>query len=186
MPIKFNLEKYLNSVYIETGYFRGESLKFAISTGFKKLHSIEINKVFYEQGLYEFENHENIFLHLGSSLDVLPSLLDNLNERATFYLDAHDLNYAGMNPSSYEKKHGCPIIDELEIIKSHKIKNHTLIIDDLRVFDGLDNKNKPYSWAEGTNISIQKIKEKVLEINSDYKFIEEDGVIENDVLVCYI
>jgi hypothetical protein len=186
MPIKFDLVKYINNIYVETGYFKGESVETAKNAGFKKIHSIEINKKFYEEGLNRHANSENVLLHLGSSIDVLPTLMKTITEKVTFYLDAHDLHYEGMNSLDYEKKHGCPIIDELEIIKNHEIKNHTIIIDDLRVFDGLDNNNKPYSWAENSNISIEKIKRKVLEINSNYKFIQEQGIIENDVLICYI
>ena len=183
MPVKFDLKKYKNKIYVETGLFMGESLKKALDSGFEILHSIDINKNYIEQSERNFrtEISENkIFLHLGSSTEVLPNLLSKIDEKVTFYLDAHDLDYPGIEKNKYEIIEECPIIRELETIKNHNIKNHTIMIDDLRMFEN------NYGWASGYEITIDVIKNKILEINSNYKFIFEEGIEQNDVLVAFI
>lgn len=186
MPIKFDLKKYLNEVYIETGFYKGESLNEALNCGFKKLHSIEINNVFYNEGLNVFKKIENVFLYNGTSRLVLPEILKQLDKRATFFLDAHDLDYQGIEKYKFKKIDECPVMEEIDIIKQHFIKNHTIIIDDIRIFDGTDNNGIRYSWAKDFNISSDIIKIKILEINNNYKFKLEKGVVENDVLIAYV
>jgi hypothetical protein len=97
-------------------------------------------------------------------------IVKKLDKRTTFWLDAHvDLGVMGV------KK--CPIYDELDMISNSDIKNHTILIDDLRCFgSGL--------WGEG--IELEKIKKMILKINENYNFSCEDGHIPNDVLVAYI
>jgi hypothetical protein len=51
MPIKFDLEKYKNDIYVETGFYMGESILKANQYNFKELHSIEINELFFNRGL---------------------------------------------------------------------------------------------------------------------------------------
>lgn len=189
MPINFDLKKYLNEVYLETGFYKGESLTNAINVGFKNIHSIEINEDFYNEGIQKFKKsglNSTVFLYNGTSRVLLKNILEKIDGKITFFLDAHDLDYKNTNKSLYSEVDNCPIIEEIDIIKNHHIKNHTIIIDDIRVFDGLDNNGIPYSWAKNTNISSQVIKNKILEINSDYKFIFEKGIIDNDVLVAYV
>ena len=43
MPINFNLKKYKNSVFLETGTYQGDGIKKALEAGFEKIYSIEIN-----------------------------------------------------------------------------------------------------------------------------------------------
>lgn len=75
-------------------------------------------------------------------------------------------------------KYECPILYELEIIKSSKINSHTIMIDDLRIF-----KNQTM-W--GKDIYIEDIEEKLKLINSSYKFLYEDGWEKNDILIAKI
>jgi hypothetical protein len=75
-------------------------------------------------------------------------------------------------------------MDELTAIKNHHIKNHTIMIDDVRLFaDGVD-KQIPYK--------IEDIKNFIVSINPEYKFTYEEGFtdkergIYNDILVAYV
>lgn len=189
MPIKFDLGKYVNNVYIETGFYLGESIFKANSFGFKELHSIEINEHFASNGLKKIKElglEKKIHVHIGTSRKILKDLISNIDSKITFYLDAHDLDYEGTKKFEFESVDNCPVIEELNIIKEHKIKEHTIIIDDIRIFDGTDNNNVPYSWAKETGINSQVIKQKILEINPNYKFKFDNGVINDDVLIAYI
>jgi hypothetical protein len=116
----------------------------------------------------------------------LKDLISKIDSKITFYLDAHDLGYEGTKSFQFDSIDNCPVLEELNTIKEHSIKEHTIIIDDIRIFDGTDNKNILYSWAKNTGINSAVIKQKILEINPNYKFKFENGIIQNDVLVTYI
>jgi L-rhamnose mutarotase len=64
-------------------------------------------------------------------------------------------------------------MEELKQIKDHSIKNHTILIDDRRLF----------GTADFLDISEDTIKAAILEINPNYQFSYENGFIENDILV---
>ena len=64
--------------------------------------------------------------------------------------------------------HNDPIFEELDIISTHNIKTHIILVDDIR---GMDK---------------NKLIEKILSINKNYDISYEDGYIENDILVAMI
>jgi hypothetical protein len=63
---------------------------------------------------------------------------------------------------------------ELEGIKKHPIKTHTLLIDDLRNWCK-DNQNIGFGPKELCNF--------IIKINDQYIFRYENGYCENDILV---
>jgi hypothetical protein len=66
---------------------------------------------------------------------------------------------------------------ELEIIKNHHIKEHTILIDDLR------------EWSRdfpAIGFNTEDIKAKILEINTNYIFSVADGHVAGDILVAEI
>jgi len=101
---------------------------------------------------------------LGSSVDLLPGIVESLDAPATFWLDAHPID---------DSMSFCPLYKELEIIKESAVENHVIMIDDVRMFG---------SWLD---VDEQKVKEKLLDINPDYKITYEDGHIPNDIMVAY-
>ena len=60
----------------------------------------------------------------------------------------------------------------MEIIKNHPIKNHTIIIDDLRCWVKPD-----YSFDVNDVLTFVK------SINPDYEIFYEDGHVPNDIMV---
>jgi hypothetical protein len=163
-------QKYPNPVFIETGSLVGDAIQHALDAGFKTVYSIELSKALYNICKERFKNNDNVHLILGDSSKELGRLLIMIKEPVTFWLDAHDSG-GGTARGEVES----PLIQELEIIKGHFIKNHTLIIDDLRCWN---------IQVQGFDTVIIKLK--CLEINPDYKFIFEDGFIPNDILVAKI
>ena len=108
---------------------------------------------------------------LGDSGNILYEVIKDIDSPITFWLDGH---FSG--GSTALGSEACPILKELDQIKKHPIKTHTILIDDLRVF-GTHSFNF---------ITIDQIKEKILEINPNYTFWYENGVIPNDVLVAQV
>jgi hypothetical protein len=176
MPIRFNLKNYLNEVFVETGTYHGKGCINAIESGFNTIHSIEIlpeNLEVAKSNLKTYEDRADINLYLGDSVNVLSKILSKIDKPSTFWLDGHG-GYAGAG--SGEKN--CPLYEELDLIKEHPIKTHTIMIDDIRIVN---------ADAWGTpGISLEGLKTRLLEINPDYKFTFEDGMVENDCLIAFI
>ena len=160
-------KKYLNPVFIETGSYEGHGIQHAINAGFYKIYSIEILPLYFNYCYDKFQKYNNVHLILGDSSVVLWDLLKNINDRITFWLDAH--------LSGLPSVDSCPLLNELEIIGKHYIKNHTILIDDLR------------DWNIPTyGFNTETLKERILLINKDYKFSFADGYIPDDILVAYV
>lgn len=165
------LRKHISPYFFETGTSNGEAVKLAIDLGFEKIFSVEIDEELYKQNIQKFDKEireSKVFLFLGDSIVVLKKLLDeHIDKKCTFWLDAH----VDSGPSGLKK---CPLYEELETISEHFIKDHTIMIDDLRCFGG-------GWWGEGIN--LENVKNKLFSINRNYSFNLEDGYVENDILV---
>jgi len=172
MPIINNIfEKYKNNdCFFETGTHVGDGVQKALNAGFKNVISIELSEMYYNLCKYKFNNNKFVHLYLGDTEDIMWDLISKIYDPITFWLDGHN---SGGNTAW--GKHESPLMQELEIIKKHNIKNHTIIIDDLRCWE------KPrYDFDKNDIISLVKI------INPCYEIVYEDGHIPNDILVAYI
>ena len=197
MPINFDLKKYINPVFIETGTYRGDGVKKALLSGFKQIYSIEIDYNRFMLCKRMFRNYKNVTIIYGDSSVELPKLLQNITERATFWIDAH---YCA--DGAYIGDKWCPMKEEFDAIKNHTINNHTILIDDWRC---MENTHIDYTWKKQVNhqncsktVVDNKLGKEVgflgkkncvqilTQINSNYKFSFENGVVKNDVLVCKI
>ena len=189
--IHFYLREYAknHSIYIETGLFHGTSLKQALFCDFDEVHSCDISKDYISAGEKEFKKEiedKKVFLHYGRSTDVLKKILSTLDQPAVFFLDAHDLDYPGVDNSLWKEEDACPVLSELEVIGSHHIKNHVIMVDDLRMFEidhySEDSKFWPYK-CEG-RVNLARIYGKIYEINDNYVLIREHGAKGlDDILV---
>lgn len=155
-------QKYPNPVFVETGSLYGDGIQQALDEGFETIYSIEILPEFYKGCVLRFIDNPDVHLLFGNSDILLKKVLDKINEPITFWLDAHKGNSSS------------PLLEELETIRRHSIKNHTILIDDLHA-----------CTVERFGFDIDTLKNKILEINSDYVFILEDGHMSN-VLVAKI
>ena len=172
MPIVNNLfQKYKNTEYFfESGTHVGQGVQKALDAGFTNIISVELAPHYYERCTYIFKDNPYVHLYMGDTEDLLEGLISPINEPITFWLDGHNSGY-----DTAWGKHESPLMQELEIIKKHPIKTHTLIIDDLRCWE------KPhYNFDKEDIISFVKT------INPDYEITYEDGHIKNDILVAYI
>lgn len=172
------LRKYAadRKTFIETGTAKGEGVQVALDFGqFDKIVSIEANADVYAQTCKRFTMHSNVLLAMGGSTDVLPYILKDIKEPVVFWLDAHwstgeDPLPAGVLP--------CPILAELRAIAEHPIKNHFIMIDDIRYFKT--------GIAQWQNITLGDIVDHILSINEDYWLTFEKGITEFDILVAEV
>ena len=158
--------KYKTDIFVETGSHLGYGIDRAIDLGYDEIHSIEIQERYYDACVEKFRNEDFVFLYFGNSVVQLPAILKNFKRKATFWLDAHMVG-----PGQQ-----CPVLDELRAIKQHKVKNHTILIDDMRDFG-----TEAHDY-----ISIGDLNRALLDINPAYEMTFESTGIKNNVLAATI
>ena len=139
-----------HNLFFETGTHKGDGVQNALNMGFEEVISIEILPKFYEECVERFKDkiEENkVHLFLGDSNERMEEMLELIKEPSLIFLDGHFNN-------------GDPLWKELEILKNHPIKTHTIIVDDM-----------PNYYGNG-----DKVKEKLLEINPNYTLVYEDSL----------
>lgn len=163
--------KYPNKYFIETGSLWGNGIQMALDLGFQKIYSIELAPQYFKHCCNRFAHCSNVQVLYGDSSIVLSQLLKSIDAPATFWLDGH---YS--NDDTAKGESNTPLLMELEHIRQHPIKTHTILIDDIRYL--------------GTStfdfISLEVIIKKLKEINPNYLISFEDGYCPNDVLVAQI
>ena len=145
----FKKYKDNHNILFETGTHRGDGVNNALKAGFDKVISVEILPELHKECINRFskEIKENkVYLFLGDSNEKMKEMLELINEPTFFFIDGHFNN-------------GKPLWKELEEIKNHSIKTHTIVVDDI-----------PNYFGNG-----EKVKEKILEINPNYVFTYEDS-----------
>lgn len=163
--------KYLNPTFIETGSFVGDSIAYALQVGYSEIHSIELAPHLYKKCCDRFKSYPQVHLYLGDSSVVLKDVLTKIKTRATFWLDGHySANGTAIGNTN------TPILQELALIATHDIKNHTILIDDVRLFGSFEH----------DFIELQEVIDAIQRINSNYHILFEPGIVPNDVLVAYI
>ena len=167
-----NFKKYLNNIFVETGSYLGDGIQKAINAGYKNIISIELSDKYHSICTNRFLSNPNVSIIKGDSFKVLPNIMENINEQVTFWLDGH--HSCGDTALG---EYWCPLMQELNVIKSHHIKTHTIMIDVMRCWE---LPNPVHGFYK------EDIFKKLLEINSEYKFIYEDGHVKNDILIAYI
>lgn len=176
---KETLKNNINYYFIETGTYKGETTRCAFDNGFQEVHTIELQDRLYEDSknnLADIIKTDKVFLHKGDSGVVLGEILSKIDKKTTILLDAHidGGNYIeGITPDIRR----CPLYDELTCIKNHSIKDHTIIVDDVRILGQI-------GW--GTEVVLDAIISMIMEINKDYKISFDEGEIQNDVLIAKI
>jgi len=159
------------SVFIETGTYEGDTLATALDFGFRELHSIELHEKYYKFCKKRFSTNKNVNIWQGESPDCISSILQNINEQCTFWLDAH-----ASGPIPGGKYGGSPLLQEISTIGKHNIKNHVIIIDDCRLFGS----------AEWSGLKKESVVDAILDINYKYRIKYIDGETPNDIMVARV
>lgn len=165
--------QFKNHYFVETGTYGGEGILKALEAGFKEVRSIEFDEEYFEHAKESFSKYKNVKIWHGDSSKDLWTMIHDIRGPITFWLDAH------IFPSWPDQKN-CPLIEELEQIKRHPIKTHTILIDDMHCAGTL-------SFDYLTREDLIK---KILEINPSYEisYIPGGGVGEypHNVMVASI
>lgn len=174
MPISKNtLSKYRkhSDIFIETGTYNGSTVQKANELGFKKIYSIESSHKWYNFTSKYFKDQAHIEILKGQSVKVLPILLNKIDVKCVFWLDAHSV-FKKTKVKPYN-----PIFDELHAISQHKIKDHTILIDDIPLF-----KDKIMNYEKKIIICLNTINKKY-KIDYLYGFFDGEDCEKNYILV---
>lgn len=166
---KEDLEKYgAGDIFVETGTYIGETVDMLLQfKKFKKIYTIELNAGLYNDASKKYENEPRVECLFGDSAELLTEIVGKLKKPATFWLDAH-----ASGSLEGGKSGGSPVLDELDIIKASPIKDHTIIIDDCRLFGS----------AEWSGVQKEEAVAKIMSINPKYKIHYLNGHAPKDVL----
>jgi hypothetical protein len=128
--IKDYAYKFRCPVLVETGTFEGDMVK-ATLTCFKQIFSIELDQYLFERAVRRFKRNPEVKIVQGDSGEKLREILSAVNSRCIFWLDGH---YSAGATAKGELE--TPIVKEIQHIFNHQIKDHVILIDDARCFNG--------------------------------------------------
>lgn len=152
--------KYNPKIFVETGTYLGEMI-YSQKNNFESIYSIEIQSDLFKAAERRFKNRNNIHIFLGDSGVILFDVVQNLSEKALFWLDGH--YSGGITGKSISD---CPIYKELNAIFNNN-RNHIIIIDDANCFCGT-----------GDYPTIEELREFIVLKDKTYSFnIENNAII---------
>lgn len=114
-------------LFIETGTFRGWTSLWA-SKIFEKVKTIEFSEEIYKKTKSDLKDLLNVDFIFGDSRKELSKIIPEINTSSIFWLDAHWCSFG-----SYGENDQCPLLDEIDLIKTSKHQN-IILIDDARLF----------------------------------------------------
>jgi hypothetical protein len=135
MAVMSYLKRFQIDEFVESGTYAGDTLGYISRRGVR-CTSIELSRELHEAAIARFNDDANVRLVQGDSAQRLPEVLKEINRPVLFWLDGH---YSGGSTACAVT---CtPIVSELEAILNHPVKEHVILIDDARFFDGA---HEPY------------------------------------------
>jgi len=145
------LQNYKSDVFFETGTYNGGGIQVALNVGFTRIYSCELDHYLFNVCWQKFEEVRNVSIFCGESSKIIREICKDINTKITFWLDAHQI---GGGRSA--------LLEELDAIAYHHIKDHNILIDDRNYF---------HTWGIRENVVLDKLKI----INPNYKITYEDN-----------
>lgn len=156
---------FLNPIFVETGTFGGNGVQKALEAGFAEVRTIEADPGLVKSVRHRFRNSPQVRIFKGDSSKRLWEIIKDIRKRSiTFWLDAH------VFPPREDGGKNCPLIEELEQIKRHPIKTHTILIDDMHCCGS----------ASFDYLTREDLIKKLLEINPNYRIFYVPGGDEGE------
>jgi hypothetical protein len=165
-----NICKIASKRFKQYDTFGGDLSKF-------NFHTDELDENFKNEGSY---HNESIHLINSDSVIGLKKLLQQIDEPCCFWLDAH------VGAAKYARgPKDVPLLDELEVISTHHIKNHIIAIDDSHLFGQLQYNSKTGDQiCDYREITYDTVCDSLLRINETYT-VETMSPYGHNMLVAY-
>lgn len=179
MPIPSGLlERFPNEVFIETGMHRGDAIQAALDAGFERIYSCDVSVFALGWCCHRFQDErDRVNLHLQDSRTFLERDVRGIaGVPCTLWLDAHYQGpngevegWGGADQVGAEEDH--PLLRELMIVASYGCREHTIMVDDVRMF------------GTGGWPSEEQVVSALLEVNRDYRILRVDSALEGDEIL---
>lgn len=151
---------------IETGTYQGAMIQ-STKQHFERIFSIELEKTLYLAAVQSFASDPHVKIIYGDSTKQLPLLLSSIHTPCLFWLDGH---YVPLSMDTAKGDKDTPILQELDVILKHTVRNHVILIDDARCFIGKNPLLNDYP-------TITELREYVKQERPDMHF-----TIKNDII----
>jgi hypothetical protein len=118
--------------FVETGTYKADTTLMAAKL-FRHVYTFEIMEPLYTMSVNRArqDNVNNISFHLGDSVKLLHTVVPKVKDGAVYFIDAH-----ASGPDSGFNGTPVPLLDELRVILSYKVRPSLFIFDDLRFWKG--------------------------------------------------
>lgn len=124
------------------------------------IHTDELDETFNKQGTY-FDG--KLTLINDDSVNALANLLPEINQSCCFWLDAH----AGAQKYARGTV-DVPLLQELEVIKNHSVKDHIIAIDDAHLLGKKQYDKEGNMVCDYEHLPFNIVKEYIESINPRY------------------
>lgn len=162
--------KYKSDNFVAVGVNMSLEIQQAIDAGFPKIHGLEL-KSYYAQTKQKFQGNPAVMIHKISSVKSLGRIVKDIQGSITFWLDGEYHQKGRMYGTKFDA-----VMRGLDQIATLPLKNHTIIIDDVRKIGN----------SEFDVVALNDIILRLQKINRDYCIDFENGDFENDIMVAYI
>lgn len=154
--VKPALAQHISPVFVETGTYTGDGIETALEMGFQRVISIEVFEGFALPAQEKYAEDPRVTVIHGDSEFVLWDAIKDVEDKITFWLDGH------LFPECENEESGktSPLIEELDQISRHPIKDHVILIDDMSSLTGEAYKNVDFDRKD--------VEDAVLRINGAY------------------
>lgn len=175
-PNRNLLADYPNTLFIESGSYRGDAIQLAIEAGcFQLLRSMDLyqDNVNFCHSRFNLRGgfYQNMKVIQGDSATDFWKFFQH-NFQCTIWLDAH----CQLFEDEPESTNPFPLLKELEQIAMHEVKTHTILIDDILVL----------THPDVTGWSRRTIEDAILAINPAYKFQYVANPVKNNLLIATV
>ncbi len=153
-------KRFRPRLFVETGTFKGDMID-AVRHRFHRLYTIELDPALHERAVARFSDDSRITVLHGDSGDLMPRVLEHVQEPCLFWLDGH---YSGGITARGPLE--TPILAELGSILAHRVPGHVLLIDDARLFVGKD------TWP-----TLKELKTRILGAHADWVVEVRDDIL---------
>ena len=130
LTIRLYRELYGPRTFVETGTYLGDTVE-AVRGDFERIYSVELHPELARDAQNRFAGDPNIRILQGDSAELLPGILREVEGPCLLWLDGH-YSSAGTARGSKDT----PILEELAHVFRDRGRDHVILIDDARLFDG--------------------------------------------------
>lgn len=172
-----------HNILVETGSYKGDGIVLAMQAGYKRILSMDIDgaNIAHCQDRFELipddtnkrpAKNGHINVTCADSAIGLLKMMKYVNEPAMIWLDAHSQLFDDEPPAV----NPFPLLMELEQLKKHPVKTHTILIDDILIL----------THPDVTGWSKDVIENALLMINPAYKLTYLSNPVVNNILMAHV